>query len=311
MNEYLTLSLITASALAQKIPDPLICEDTLDGSPPFQADSIPCLLRCQDPLAVATGSLLPGSVNETAIPYCQLDCVYSAASPAQSARAPDCYRRCQVRNQGSPENAGWCMYWCADGFGDVVETTACVPSLEFGAVSTAVEDGRTVTFRREFFFSLFFLLLLVVGAGRDWGWSVCIGVGIVRLRSKVSNAVVAVSQGLEWRSWYETQTVMPITSSSSYTYTAPFRVSPSGLPLSTSSQGGQVTQTSTSTSTSRSGSGSVVSTEPVQSTGTETVTGKGGEAVTSPTTTAAGARLSQAGLLGVLGAVGCLIVMAV
>ncbi|KAI2782079.1 hypothetical protein F4815DRAFT_463667 [Daldinia loculata] len=262
MNKYLTLSLITASALAQKIPDPLICEDTLDGSPPFQADSIPCLLRCQDPLAVATGSLLPGSVNETAIPYCQLDCVYSAASPAQSARAPDCYRRCQVRNQGSPENAGWCMYWCADGFGDVVETTACVPSLEFGAVSTAVEDGRTVTFR-------------------------------------------PVSQGLEWRSWYETQTVMPITSSSSYTYTAPFRVSPSGLPQSTSSQGGQVTQTSTS------GSGSVVSTESVQSTGTETVTGKGGEAVTSPTTTAAGGRLSQVGLLGVLGAVGCLIVMAV
>ncbi|KAF3068904.1 hypothetical protein GL218_08173 [Daldinia childiae] len=261
MKKYLTSSLIAASALAlaQKIPDPLICEDTLDGSPAFQADSIPCLLRCQDPLAAATGSLLPGSVNETAIPYCQLDCVHRAASPAQSTRAPDCYRRCRVRNQGSPENAGWCMYWCVDGFGDVVEATACVPSLEFGAVSTVVEDGRTVTFR------------------------------------------LAVSQGLEWRSWYETQTVMPITSSSSFTYSAPYRASPAGSPqsTSTSSQGGQVTQTSTSAS----------STESAQSTGTGTETS--GEAVASPTTTAAAGRLSQVGLLGVLGAVGFWIVMVV
>ncbi|KAI0119628.1 hypothetical protein F4814DRAFT_412782 [Daldinia grandis] len=208
MNRYLTLSFVAASALAlaQEIPDPLICEDTLDGSPPFQADSVPCLLRCQD-----------------------------------------------VR---------WCMYWCADGLGDIVEATACVPSLEFGAVSTAVEDGGTVTFR-------------------------------------------PVSQGLEWRSWYETQTVMPATSSSSHTFTAPYRVTPASLSQSTSSQGGQVTQMPTL------GSGSVVSTESAQSTRTETETETetGGEAVASPTSTAAAGHLSQAGLLGILGVVGCLIVM--
>ncbi|KAI1662962.1 hypothetical protein F4813DRAFT_342511, partial [Daldinia decipiens] len=45
MNKYLTLSLTVASALAQKIPDPLVCEDTPDGLPPFKADSVPCLLR--------------------------------------------------------------------------------------------------------------------------------------------------------------------------------------------------------------------------------------------------------------------------
>ncbi|KAI0849919.1 hypothetical protein F5Y00DRAFT_268694 [Daldinia vernicosa] len=149
MKKYLTLILTAASALAQKIPDPLLCEDTLDVSPPFQTDSVPRLLACEAPVVVAS-------------------------------------------------------------------------------------------------------------------------------------------------------TTFPSVPSSSYTWTAPFRVSSvSGLPQGTSNQDGQATQTSTSGS----GSGSVVSTEPVQSTET------GGGAVTSPTTTAAAGRLSQAGLLGVLYIVGYLIVM--
>lgn len=49
-------------------------------------------------------SLLPGGVNETDIPYCQLDCLRDDATPSQSAAAPDCYRRCRVMNQATPEN---------------------------------------------------------------------------------------------------------------------------------------------------------------------------------------------------------------
>ncbi|KAI1765589.1 hypothetical protein GGR53DRAFT_259455 [Hypoxylon sp. FL1150] len=135
------------SLQVQAIPDPIICEDTLDGSPPFDSRDVPCLLGCGTPVAVATGSLLPGSVNETDIPYCQLDCVRDDATPAQSAAAPDCETRCQVMNQGTPENIGWCMYWCVDGYSDLVETTKCVPSLTYGDEVTTTDGGWTVTYR--------------------------------------------------------------------------------------------------------------------------------------------------------------------
>ena len=134
---------------AEAIPDPIICEDTLDGSPPFNSNDVPCLLGCGVPVAYPTGSLLPGSVNETDIPYCQLNCVRENASPSQSAVAPDCYQRCRVRNQATPENVGWCMYWCIDGFADLVESTACVPSLEYGSLVTSTVGSMTITLRRE------------------------------------------------------------------------------------------------------------------------------------------------------------------
>ncbi|KAL7625481.1 hypothetical protein AAE478_004701 [Parahypoxylon ruwenzoriense] len=152
VHRYLTtLALsIHASILlsyAQSLPDPIICEDTLDGRPPFESRHVPCLLGCGVPVAVATGGLLPGSVNGTDIPYCQLDCVHEDATPSQSAAAPDCYRRCGVRNQATPENIGWCMYWCVDGFADLVESTACVPSLEFGTLPVTTVGGVTLTLR--------------------------------------------------------------------------------------------------------------------------------------------------------------------
>ncbi|XXH00237.1 galactose metabolism- protein [Hypoxylon texense] len=128
------------------IPDPIICEDSLDGtSPPFDSRDVPCLLGCGVPVAVATGSLLPGSVNETDIPYCQLSCVRDDATPAQSAAAPGCRASCGVMNQGTPENIGWCMYWCVDGYSDLVETTACVPSLTYGDEVTTTDGSWTIT----------------------------------------------------------------------------------------------------------------------------------------------------------------------
>lgn len=103
-----TAALLLSLRAVQAIPDPIICEDTLDGSPPFDSRDVPCILGCGVPVAIATGSLLPGSVNETDIPYCQLNCVHDDATPAQSAAAPDCRRSCQVMNQATPENIGVC-----------------------------------------------------------------------------------------------------------------------------------------------------------------------------------------------------------
>jgi hypothetical protein len=131
--------------LATAVPNPLICEDSIDGIPPFDSNDVPCLLGCGAPLAIATGSLLPGSVNTTDIPYCQLNCVHKSASPAQSSAAPGCYDSCHKKNQATPENIGWCIYWCVDGFVDVVESTACVPSLVYGPTITTTVDGLTLT----------------------------------------------------------------------------------------------------------------------------------------------------------------------
>ncbi|KAL2802238.1 hypothetical protein BJX63DRAFT_426220 [Aspergillus granulosus] len=111
----------------------------------YTSNSTPCLLRCHDPVTIATGSLLPGSINSTAIPYCYLDCVRSDATPAQSALAPECSSTCEDR--GHAENIeilGWCVYWCVDGYGDEVKTESCVPRYALEPVTTVV-DGRTET----------------------------------------------------------------------------------------------------------------------------------------------------------------------
>ncbi|KAI1377325.1 hypothetical protein F4677DRAFT_416039 [Hypoxylon crocopeplum] len=115
MHRYLLsqlLLLLTSSlsgfSKAAVFPDPIICEDTLDGSAPFDSRDVPCILGCGAPLAIATGSLLPGSVNTTDIPYCLLDCVRESAGPEQSAAAPACNDDCGRLNQGTPENRGWC-----------------------------------------------------------------------------------------------------------------------------------------------------------------------------------------------------------
>ncbi|KAJ7929108.1 hypothetical protein B0H13DRAFT_2652629 [Mycena leptocephala] len=119
------LSLLFLSAAAQSsVPDPLICEDTIDGKPPFQSIDIPCIVGCDCTIFHATLSFLPGSINTTCIPYCNLDC---------------------VQNNFLPENVGWCMYWCVDGYTDLVTSTKCIPSLSYGAPTTSVFDGITVT----------------------------------------------------------------------------------------------------------------------------------------------------------------------
>lgn len=143
---------LSACASSATITSAPICEDSLDGgnTPPFQANAIPCLLGCGSQVVEATGSLLPGSVDESAIPYCELDCVVSSASPSQSAEAPACYDICGNVNGGNVENKGWCMYWCVAGYSDLVASTACVPSLVYVPV-TSVMDGRTITYEREAF----------------------------------------------------------------------------------------------------------------------------------------------------------------
>ncbi|KAH7358776.1 hypothetical protein B0T11DRAFT_319783 [Plectosphaerella cucumerina] len=138
--------LLVASQDLDSIPSPLICRDTLNGDPPFRHNDIPCLLRCYDPVSVPTGDLLPGMINATAIPYCQLDCVHHDATPEQSARAPDCNAGCETSNAMGPENMGWCMFWCVDGFSDIVHSTTCVPSLVYGdPTPTEIQPGFTVT----------------------------------------------------------------------------------------------------------------------------------------------------------------------
>ncbi|KAI1846218.1 hypothetical protein JX265_010595 [Neoarthrinium moseri] len=190
-----------AAAATQTLPSPAICEDTIDGSPPFSSNDTPCLLRCSDPVAAPTGTLLPGMVNVTNIPYCQLNCVRRDASPAQSALAPDCLGRCQARNQGTPENAGWCMYWCVAGYGDLVAATACVPSLEYGEPVTSYDGPRAITYR-------------------------------------------PFTQASEWRSWYETQTLMSRTGNFATNY------GPSSTSISSSTSSGGRTTLTTSSSTS-------------------------------------------------------------
>jgi hypothetical protein len=132
------------------VPDPLICEDTIDGKPPFQSIDIPCIVGCDCTIFHATLSFLPGSINTTCIPYCNLDCVRKDPTPAQSALAPDCWNRCKVQNNFLPENVGWCMYWCVDGYTDLVTSTKCIPSLSYGAPTTSVFDGITVTLARTY-----------------------------------------------------------------------------------------------------------------------------------------------------------------
>ncbi|KAK7064175.1 hypothetical protein R3P38DRAFT_28465 [Favolaschia claudopus] len=143
----LFLFLCTVRALTPtSVPDPLICEDSIDGKPPFQEIAAPCLLGCDCVFVKPTGGFLPGQVNTTCIPYCNLDCVHTDATPSQSALAPSCWDRCQVQ-RATPENTGWCMYWCVEGYTDLVTSATCIPSLTFGLPETTVFGGLTETFR--------------------------------------------------------------------------------------------------------------------------------------------------------------------
>ncbi|KAJ7254051.1 hypothetical protein B0H12DRAFT_569552 [Mycena haematopus] len=163
------LSALLLSVVSQSVPNPLICEDSIDGKPPFQSVDIPCILECDCEIVKPTLSFLPGSINATCFPYCNLDCVRKDATPAQSALAPSCWDICQVQNKGIPERLGWCMYWCVDGYTSLVTATSCVPSLSPGAPMTTVISGETVT-------------------------------------------LDLLTNPTEWQSWYQTQTVMPKTS---------------------------------------------------------------------------------------------------
>ncbi|KAL3496530.1 hypothetical protein BJX62DRAFT_232199 [Aspergillus germanicus] len=123
----------------------LNCDAPLPGTPNtnYTSNSTPCLLRCHDPVNIATGTLLPGSINSTAIPYCYLDCVHSDATPAQSALAPECSSACDGNGDGGNiEVLGWCVYWCVDGYKEEVLSTECVPRWAYVPITTVV-GGRT------------------------------------------------------------------------------------------------------------------------------------------------------------------------
>ncbi|KUI65236.1 hypothetical protein VM1G_00624 [Cytospora mali] len=142
----LALFLAGAYAASQTLPDhPLICEDSIDGQAPYISNDTPCVLQCDGFVVHATGSLLPDSVNSSSVPYCILDCLYRDATPTQSALAPGCHSSCLAKNGGNPEDLGWCMYWCLDGYGDLVTTTSCVPSVAYGSPTVTVIDGVTET----------------------------------------------------------------------------------------------------------------------------------------------------------------------
>ncbi|KAI2473791.1 hypothetical protein F4781DRAFT_427026 [Annulohypoxylon bovei var. microspora] len=270
-------SSLIAPALA--IPDPIICEDTLDGSPPFNSNDVPCLLGCGAPLAVATGSLLPGSVNETDIPYCQLNCVHEDATPAQSSAAPGCYDRCHVLNQATPENIGWCMFWCVEGFTDLVTSTACVPSLEYDTLVTTTIGG-VVVIERPF------------TEPPEWASWYLTQTVISR------TGVVTASPGLS-------VTVAP---SSTAAFTAPFRVS-----SASGSEPVQETQTSGSTAdaesavdTTTEGQSAVPATTEEQDVAP---TSAEEQSVVSSTAAEAEGCVVGESLLGVLGVVGVLVML--
>ncbi|GAB7356615.1 hypothetical protein MBLNU459_g7337t1 [Dothideomycetes sp. NU459] len=122
----------------------LECEQSLNGEPAFNGNTVPCIIGCGEGVTIATGSLLPGSINETETPYCQLDCVRKAATPAQSAAAPACSNTCQWQYKGTPENYAWCMYWCVDGLSGFVSSSTCVPMYEY-VTSTVTLDGSVMT----------------------------------------------------------------------------------------------------------------------------------------------------------------------
>jgi hypothetical protein len=148
--------LLVSAAKAQSIslPSPLICEDVIAGQQPFIASSAPCLLGCGTPSPTAVGSLLPGFVNTTDIPYCEARCVRPNITTDQLARAPTCASQCQdQRAKGTIENYAWCMYYCVEGgaLQSLVQSVTCIPSVALGsAFSTITQDGGPVTLSSEF-----------------------------------------------------------------------------------------------------------------------------------------------------------------
>ncbi|KAI1106087.1 hypothetical protein F4804DRAFT_70898 [Jackrogersella minutella] len=286
MHQHATLLLLAASLTpVQAIPNPIICEDTLDGSPAFDVNKVPCLLGCGSQVAVATGSLLPGSVNLTEIPYCELDCVHADASPAQSAAAPDCYDRCQVMNQGTPENVGWCMFWCVEGYTELVETTACVPSLEYGALTTTTIGGAVVSFRP-------------FTEPTEWqSWYLT---QTVLPRTGVNDQVIAPTSGIT--------VTIPASSGPTTvaaTWTAPFRPSAFTQETQTSaSSTNEETQTSGSIADEETQTSvSIIDEESAMSTATR------GESVTSPTPTGSAMCLSGGSMLQLLSIMVVLVMM--
>lgn len=131
----LTLAIAILTRAQKQAP---ICEDSIDSQPPFNNNVIPCLLGCPAALTMATGGLLPGSINATDTPYCRLRCVRPDFTPAEFAAAPACNERCERTNSATPDQMGWCMYWCVEGgeIESMVVSTTCVPSLQRTPVST-------------------------------------------------------------------------------------------------------------------------------------------------------------------------------
>ncbi|CZT25103.1 uncharacterized protein RCC_10832 [Ramularia collo-cygni] len=148
MRYTLFLSLLTSISPSSANQAP-ICEDSINSQQPFNNNAIPCLLNCGLGVTIATGDLFPGQVNSTETPYCRLNCVRQrqGVTPAQSSAAPACNSRCEERNSATPDQLGWCMYWCVQG-GEIEEFvvgTSCVPSIVMVPTATVTEHGITIT----------------------------------------------------------------------------------------------------------------------------------------------------------------------
>lgn len=131
-------------AAASTLPSPLICEDSVDGKTPFNADDVPCIIGCVQPVYHATLGLLPGAYNETGIAFCQAQCVMPDISPGQIDQALSCRTTCQDQ-QATPEQYGWCLNLCLRGEKSVVLSTTCIPWHEYGPPITTVIGGMTET----------------------------------------------------------------------------------------------------------------------------------------------------------------------
>lgn len=182
------LALLSSLYLTSAQQQASICEDTIDSQPPFNNNNIPCLLGCGLGVTRPTGDLLPGQVNTTETPYCRLNRVRpEGATPAQSSAAPACNSQCENGNSATPDQLGWCMYWCVQGgeIEEMVVSTTCIPSIQYTPVATETRDGITLTVQGGF--SLFGLVLF-----QCWELILC----------------VEFTMPTQWYNWYQTQTVL-------------------------------------------------------------------------------------------------------
>lgn len=140
--------LILASTLrtqAQSTVRPLRCEDPVDGEPAFTFSpaALSCVSSgCYKPNIPGTPdynpNIAPGAYNATDVSYCAASCLRPGLSSQQLALAPTCWDYCSAHDAATPEQQGWCMYWCVDGKSDLVQSTTCEPEIARVPATTVI-----------------------------------------------------------------------------------------------------------------------------------------------------------------------------